>query len=102
MKTKKGMSKKELQRQKDKHSESGERKNDSKQGSTDSTEEVSLYWTDEFDEGDILTFLTSYYVINEDAVDMQLESLVALGLQTWVGQKIKLLEYTMFWLYHYL
>ena len=56
-------------------------KNDSKQGSADSTEKVFLYWTDEFDEGGILAFLAEHGVVNEGEVDLQLESLVEAPLR---------------------
>ena len=52
------------------------KKNDSAHSSAASTDEIFLYWTNEFNEGDILAFLARHGVIKEGEVDLQLESLV--------------------------
>ena len=83
VKTKMGLSMLELQRQKDKHGTCGnrKRKNDSAQSTAESTEEIFLYWTDEFDEGNILALFAKRGVIKEGEVDLQLESLVEASLR---------------------
>ena len=90
VKTKMGLSMLELQRQKDKHGAGGKRKrkNDSTHGGAASTEETFLYWTDEFNEGDILAFLAKHGVIKKGEVDLHLESFVEASLR--IGPKRQL------------
>ena len=87
--TKKGPSELELKRQSDKYGDTGDKKKKNKVGPKkkkdakvagkklqSSEEEVFLYWTDEFNESDIMEFLFKNGVIDEEEVDLRLESMM--------------------------